>query len=334
VLCHLTEHPSVWVSDEKKDLCAIVLKSEGPIWGEADLEYTGDNVTGKHETSTLERPRVSQTEPERRRRASSRRALLVVQILGAVLVLSSVVVGLTSSHAGASTLSNGTVTIRTGSSGSTASSGSVATNPLQDQSLINVVVGPNSTLNRSSLEKAGFPSGATVIKILECADPGGSEANLPTKPTECDPNTTYPTANLQENGSVFLSKFRVYALPNESVLGPSNGTVCDGSHQCVLGVFSNQNDFTKPFVFSAPFEVAPSQGTETDAGTPASPTPGSATAGGGSTGASAAVSVSPSTLADTGGSEWWPWLLGVGLVLVVVGTVMRYIRRPATRGNT
>ena len=210
-------------------------------------------MTGRQETPTLEKRSVSQGVPGRRSRPGSggatprRRTPFILQLFGVVLVLSSVIVGLSASHAGAATLSNGTVAIRT------VPSGSLATNPLHDQDTVELVVAPNSTLSRSSLETAGFPSGAAVIKVLECADLDGSAANLPKKSTDCDPTTTFPTANLQENGSVFVSKYKVYALPDESVLGPSNGTVCDDAeHQCVLGFFSNQNDFTKPYpVFGA-----------------------------------------------------------------------------------
>ncbi len=246
-------------------------------------------------------------------------------------MLSSVVVGLSSSHAGATTLSNGTVAIRA------VPSGSLATNPLHDGDVVELIVGPNSTLSRSSLETAGFPSGAAVIKVLECADLNGSQANLPNKPTDCDPTTTFPTANLQPNGSVYVPKFRIYALPDESVLGPSNGTVCDDAeHQCVLGFFSNQNDFTKPYLFSAPFQVAQTGGTAAPStGSAASQTSNSAGSGSSApAGASAQVSVSSATLANTGGSEWWPWLLGVGLFLMVFGTALRYLRRPAPQGRT
>ena len=117
-------------------------------------------------------------------------------------------------------------------------------------------VAPNSTLSRSALEAAGFPSGAVAIKIIECADPGGLVVNLPVKVTQCDPSTLDASATLLEDGSVLDSGYTIYALPDVTVLGPSNGTLCDMSHQCVLGIFTNQNDFSKPHLFSAPFLVA------------------------------------------------------------------------------
>ncbi len=249
---------------------------------------------------------------------------LGLQLLGAVLVVTAVIVGLFASHAGASDLSNGTVTIKV------ASGNSVATNPLVNHQLVTVSVGPNSTLSRSSLEAAGFPSGAVPIKILECADPGGQPTTLPTKPTQCEPETVDASASLQEDGSVLDSGYTIYALPDPTDLGVSNGTVCDAEHQCVLGIFSNQNDLSKPHLFSAPFQVA---STSTSAGATSTSTPSSSGAGSASGGASAAVSVPSATLADTGGPTLWPWLLGAGGILLVVGTALRSLRRPAPEGR-
>ncbi len=248
---------------------------------------------------------------------STRRVTLALQLLGAVLVVSSIFVAVFASHAGASTLSNGTVAIEDGSSGA------VATNPLNNHQVVNLAVGANSTLGRSSLEAAGFPSGAVVIKVLECSDIGGMEANLPKKPTDCEPETIDSVPGAQENGSLYLKGFTIYALPDPTDLGVSNGTVCDDAeHQCVLGFFSNQNDFSKPHLFSAPFQVTSTSASTTAPSTSASGASSSAS------GASAEVSVPPATLADTGGPTLWPWLLGAGFVLLLVGSVLRYIRRP------
>jgi hypothetical protein len=236
-------------------------------------------------------------------------------------VISSVVVGVSSSHAGAAALSNGAVAVRT-------PNGELATNPLHHRDIVDVVVAPNSTFNRSALETAGFPSGAALIKVEECADPNGSPDNLPKKPSDCDPTTVFPTANLKDDGSVVLSRYRIYSVPDESDLGPSNGTVCDGTHYCVLGLFTNQNDYTKPHLFSAPFEVTSTPAASTGTGS------NSANFGlPSSHGASASVSLPPATLANTGGPEWWPWLLGIGFILLAVGTTLRYFRRPARPGG-
>jgi len=236
-------------------------------------------------------------------------------------VLTAVIVGLSASHAGAS-LSNGTVTLKVGSS--------VATNPLADQQSVTVAVAPNSTLDRSSLAAAGFPSGAVAIKILECSDAGGQTANLPTKSTQCEPSTIDAGATLEPDGSVLDQGYTVYALPDPNDLGVSNGTVCDSQHQCVLGIFSNQNDYTKPHVFSAPFEVTPAA---TNGGTTASSTPSTSPTSSTTGGAQAGVSVPAATLADTGAPSVWPWLLGAGFILLVGGTALRFFRRPRHEGR-
>jgi hypothetical protein len=240
-----------------------------------------------------------------------------LQLLGAILVATAVIVGVFVSHAGATALSNGTVAIET-------SAGTVATSPLSMHQVVTVKVGPNSTLSRSSLEAAGFPSGAVPIKIFECADPGGLTSNLPLSEKQCEPETIDPNGTALENGSMVEPGYTIYSLPDVAELGPSSGTVCDMSHECVLGIFSNQLDFTKPHMFSAPFLVNP---TSTSADTTAAATP--TTIGG----ASAAVSVPAATLANTGGPDLWPWLLGAGAILLVAGTALRGFWRPALKGR-
>jgi len=264
-----------------------------------------------------------------------RRVALALQLIGAVLVASAVIVGVFASHAGAAALSNGTVTIRV------ASSSSAATTPLAAGQVVDVSVAPNSTFSRSSLEAAGFPSGAVAIKILECADLGGQVANLPKKATDCEASTIIPVTDVGGDGSLLATGYTIYALPDSADLGVSNGTVCDNAHQCVLGLFSNQHDLTKPHLYSAPFQVTPSglpngaiptsaSGSSSSGSATSSASGGASSASGG---ASAGVSVPPATLANTGGPTLWPWLLGAGGILLIVGSALRYLRRPAYEGR-
>jgi hypothetical protein len=257
-------------------------------------------------------------------RSGSRALALGLQLLGAVLVATALIVGVFVSHAGAADLSNGTVAIET-------AGGSVTTSPLSMHQVVTVKVGPNSTLSRSSLEAAGFSSGAVPIKIIECADPGGLTTNLPVSEKQCEPETIDPNGTALENGSMVEPEFTIFSLPDTAELGSSNGTACDMSHECVLGIFSNQLDFSKPHLFSAPFFVNPTSAsggtTAATAATSATTTPTTAA------GASAAVSVPAAQLANTGGPTLWPWLLGVGLILLVAGTALRGLWRPASRGR-
>ena len=155
--------------------------------------------------------------------------------------------------ASAATLSNGTVTLTT--------TGTVATGkPYASGQTLNISVVANTTMDNASLTAAGFPSGAVSIKALECADPDGLTANLPTKPAECDSNTIDSIAGANSDGSMNFTGYTVYALPDSTTFGePTTNTPVCGSTaatECVIGLFSNQNDFSKPLIFSAPFSVA------------------------------------------------------------------------------
>jgi hypothetical protein len=253
---------------------------------------------------------------------SKKRFALVIQILGAVLLVAAIVVGVFSSHASATGLSTATVTVKL------SPGGALATSPLSNHQVIDVSVAPNSTLSWSSLEGAGFPSGAVTIKVLQCAYTGG---NLPQKPTECEPETLESVAGAEQTGSVEVKGYTVYALPDAADLGASNGTVCDATHECVLGIFSNQNDFSKPHVFSAPFLMSSTSAAATTSGsTPSTASTSGSTAGG----ASAEVSVPPATLANTGGPTLWPWLLGIGCAMLLGGSALRYRHRATERGQS
>jgi hypothetical protein len=134
--------------------------------------------------------------------------------------------------------------------------------PYTSGQTIDLVVGANTTMNNAAMVAAGYPSGADPIKFLECADPGGTTANLPIKPTQCEPATVESNSGAGADGSMSLTGangYTVYALP-DSALG-SNGTVCgSASNPCVIGIFADQNDFTKPHLFSAPFQVVVGDG--------------------------------------------------------------------------
>ena len=266
---------------------------------------------------------------ERGSSESARRVALALQLLGAVLVVSSIIVGVFASHAGAAALSNGTVTIKV------ASSGSVATNPLANDQVVDVSVAPNSTLSRSSLEAAGFPSGAVPIKVLECADLGGQEANLPQKPTDCEPETIDSVPGAQENGSLLVRGYTIYALPDPADLGVSNGTVCDNTSTSACSV-SSRISTTSPSPICSPRRSRSrrSGAAQWSIARPARqvrrvPARHRRPAGGASPG----VSVPPATLANTGGPTLWPWLLGAGCVLLLAGSALRYLRRPTYEGR-
>jgi hypothetical protein len=164
------------------------------------------------------------------------------------------------------------------------------------------------------------------IIIIECADPGGTSAALPTSINTCDENTAQAdTVLVQANGSFSEPSYTLYALPNITLGEQANWQpVCNPTHQCVLYVGEDQDDFTKPKVFSQPFaftSTAPTlAGGLANRGNGKS---GSATQTAPTASASASVSVAPATLAFTGASESTPWLAVFGAALAGLGILGR-----------
>ncbi len=92
------------------------------------------------------------------------------------------------------------------------------------------------------------------VNIIECADRGGSPADLPTNLNTCDVNTIEgETVLVQPDGSVKETDYTLYAMPNAVLDEQANWQpVCNPTNQCVLFVGQNQDDFTQPKIFSAP----------------------------------------------------------------------------------
>jgi len=214
----------------------------------------------------------------------------------------------------------------TGESASASAPPSLSVSPsgnYHDGETISVGVGPN-----------GYFTPNARINIIECADPGGLASNLPKDITTCDGNTVQGnTILVGGNGSFSQSGYPVYLLPSPSLGEQANYMpICNQTSYCVLYVGQNQNDFTAPRVFSAPFLIEPSSGatTTTSAGTGSggtSGTTGTSTAPSSSTAnaAHAAMSLSPSTatLANTGSPAGIRWVVVSGMALLLSGVVGR-----------
>jgi hypothetical protein len=97
------------------------------------------------------------------------------------------------------------------------------------------------------------------LNILQCSDPGGTSANLPTSVNECDGNTIQgPTILVAKDGSFSINNYEIFELPSAQ-LGEKNTPVkCDKTNECVLYIGENQEDFRQPKIFSPPFTVSPS----------------------------------------------------------------------------
>ena len=172
------------------------------------------------------------------------------------------------------------------------------------------------------------------VNILECADPGGSAANLPKDISTCDGNTVQgDTILIAGDGSFSESNFRVYLLPSLALGEQSNyQPICNRTNACVLFVGQDQNDFTAPKVFSAPFLITPGVGTTTT--TAASGTSGGNSASTTTTVAPAASSGAPrgvvtaaastsGALANTGPPAELAWVMVTGAALLFSGAVGR-----------
>ena len=103
---------------------------------------------------------------------------------------------------------------------------------------------------------SGFPAHSkdpTGVQILECSDPGGSVANLPTTASSCDGATVDPLPVYTDASGSFSAKYTFNSLNNAH--GASN-IKCDAQHFCVLwvGVDYNQQ-FLGTHAFSAAFKI-------------------------------------------------------------------------------
>jgi len=102
----------------------------------------------------------------------------------------------------------------------------------------------------------GFPvhvKDPTGVQILECSDPGGSTANLPSSNLFCDGSTINPTQINTDATGAFTAKYYIYSLNSTHTSNIS----CDKTHYCVLWVGIDYNqDFFGTHAFSTPFEIA------------------------------------------------------------------------------
>ncbi len=195
-----------------------------------------------------------------------------------------------------------------------------------DGQIVSVSVGPNSVFTPR-----------VRVNIIECADPGGTVANLPTSFVDCDGNTIQADSVIvQSDGSFTEKAYTLYAVPS-AALGesPTNLPVCSATSACVLFVGEDQNDFSKPKVFSQPFTITPSAETSVvqPGGTGASGTTGGEPASGGtasgatSADASADVSLPAASLAFTGMPTGAPLIVALGIGLVGLGIIGRRAAR-------
>jgi hypothetical protein len=228
---------------------------------------------------------------------------------------------------------------------------------------LNVSPGGNYTNTQSisvSVGSNGYFTPHSRVNVLECSDAGGKTENLPKDDTTCDGNTIQGTSIIVGNdGSFSLSQYPVYLLPSSTLGEQSNFMpVCNQTNYCVLYVGQDQNDFTAPKVFSAPFLVTAGSGattptssapsgatTPTAGGGTAATTPGATTqagggaatvtggsaTSGGATGGNGTSTISSGALADTGLPAGIELVALCGAGLLLTGAVGRRLTLRARR---
>ena len=146
--------------------------------------------------------------------------------------------------------------------------------PYSSGQSITITGSANSTLSNANLVANSVPGQATgnpvgAFYFEECADPGGTAANLPTTSSGCEAATDdFTSVSKTEDGSFDNPSYTVYDLPDPGTLG--NATMvgkCDvAPNTCVIGIFAtnpNTTGFSYPHLFSAPFQMSVGDGPDT-----------------------------------------------------------------------
>lgn len=181
---------------------------------------------------------------------------------------------------------------------------------------------------------SGFPAPAkdpSGLQLIECSDPKGVVTNLPSDPTTCDGATVNPLPVNVDSAGKFSVRYTISAL---SARFRTSNIDCDATDFCVLwvGVDYNQAFTSGVHAFSAPFEVdASATAVSEGAGAPPVTSTVSSTAPNGASASTVGAGASPGvpaaasggTLASTGLPDGLLWLVGLGVVTVVAGSLCR-----------
>ena len=114
---------------------------------------------------------------------------------------------------------------------------------------------------------SGFPSyrqDPTGLQVLECADPGGSTANLPHDASRCEGLTINQGLISPDSSGNFTTRYTVLTLTHKN-----SSILCDNTHVCVLwvGIDYSQN-FLGVHAFSAPFTIGGTAPASSSSSTP------------------------------------------------------------------
>jgi hypothetical protein len=171
----------------------------------------------------------------------------LVALAGLMVVFGALAAGCSSSP------TSSVVDVSSGSAPPLGVSGTAQGWTFHDGQSVNISMGPNK-----------FFLPYLRLIILQCSDPAGKVANLPTSAgVNCDVDTVQSGSLIPNpSGSFSWTGYTIYRLPSKALdEGPTSLPQCDATHYCVLYVGDNYNDFSKPKVFSHPFLVLPSTST-------------------------------------------------------------------------
>jgi hypothetical protein len=196
-----------------------------------------------------------------------------------------------------------------------------------DTAKVIIPSGPFSDGQNIAVSGSGFPTRAqdpTGLQVIECSDPQGSPANLPTDPgAGCEGITVNPSQINTDSSGRFRASYLIAAL---STSAGTSSIDCDATHQCVLWVGTDYNNafLSGPHAFTAPFTVTGGRTTGPST-TPVAPASGAPTAvpSGAGTGTSSSSTSSEGSLASTGLPGLVLWLFALGVPLALVGLLGR-----------
>ncbi len=192
--------------------------------------------------------------------------------------------------------------------------------------MVSIPNGPFVDGQNIAVSGSGFPTRAqdpTGLQIIECSDPDGSPANLPTDPSlGCEGITVNPTQiNTDSTGRFHVS----YAIAALSSSAGTSSIDCDDTHECVLWVGTDYNNafLSGPHAFTTPFRVNANPATGTSTTHVPTPTTAVPTSSGTTPPEASGAAAGVGSLASTGPPGLVLWLGGLGVPMVLLGLLGR-----------
>jgi len=115
--------------------------------------------------------------------------------------------------------------------------------------------GNPASMQTFTVSGSGFPphrQDPTGLQVLECADPGGTQSNLPRDASRCDGSTVNPNQINTDAGGNFTARYTFIKLN----AAHTSNIDCDATHFCVLWVGVDYNgNFLGPHAFTRAFQI-------------------------------------------------------------------------------